>query len=226
MARRQEHLRQRNLELLIAEAGSATKLARAVGTNNSYLSQVRHQIRIPSGGRRRVGDELAEKLERGMRKPEGWMDESHEQEPYEASVERSPYGEANIRNLCPLISWVQAGGWAEISRDYTPECEAELFHCPVRCSRSTFVLRIRGISMEPRFCEDDLIFVDPEMAPVHGKYVVLRLEASNEATFKQLVIEGSRHYLKALNPIWPERMIEVNAAVVVCGVVVFKGDIV
>ena len=44
MKRKQEHVRLKNLELLIAEAGSAAELARRVGTNSSYLSQVRNQM--------------------------------------------------------------------------------------------------------------------------------------------------------------------------------------
>jgi SOS-response transcriptional repressor LexA len=80
--------------------------------------------------------------------------------------------------------------------------------------------------MEPRFHEGDLIFVDPDATPVHGKYVVVQLDESNEATFKQLIVEENRQYLKALNPDWPNRIIEVNAAATICGVVVFKGEVV
>ena len=225
MTRKQELIRLRNLEHLIREAGSLTELAKAAGSNSSYISQVRNQTRTPSGTPRRVGDELAEMLERGMDKPEGWMDESHEPESL-ATTGESPYGEAPIRTLCPLLSWVQAGEWTEVSRDYVPDYDTERYPCPVRCSRQTFVLQVRGISMEPRFREGDLIFVDPEVDPGHGKYVVVLLEGSNETTFKQLVIEGEQKFLRALNPDWPERIIEVNSNALVCGVVVFKGEVV
>ena len=225
MTRRQERIRRQNLEHLIQEAGSLTELARAAGSNSSYLSQVRNQTRAPSGSPRRVGDELAEMLERGMDKPEGWMDESHGPQALEETTQ-SPFGEAPIRTLCPLLSWVQAGAWTEVSSDYVPEYDTELYPCPVRCSRRTFVLQVRGISMEPKFSEGDLIFVDPEVAPGHGKYVVVLLEGSNETTFKQLVIEGKRNYLKALNPDWPERILEVNSNAQICGVVVFKGEVI
>ena len=225
MTRKQELIRLRNLEQLIREVGSLTELAKAAGSNSSYISQVRNQTRTPNGTPRRVGDELAEMLERGMDKPEGWMDESHEPESL-ATTGESPYGEAPIRTLCPLLSWVQAGEWTEVYRDYVPDYGTERFPCPVRCSRQTFVLQVRGISMEPRFREGDLIFVDPEVEPGHGKYVVVLLEGSNETTFKQLVIEGEKKFLRALNPDWPERIIEVNANALVCGVVVFKGEVV
>ena len=44
MARITEQIRLKNLELLIVEAGSATKLADLVDTNSSYISQVRRQM--------------------------------------------------------------------------------------------------------------------------------------------------------------------------------------
>lgn len=228
MKRKPEQVRLQNLKLLIAEAGSAAKLARLVGTNSSYISQVRHQMPTKKGTPRGLGDDLAEKLERGMAKPEGWMDEAHEdsQEQPVASKEVNAHDGPGIRSLHPLISWVQAGEWTEISEGYVPQYESELLPCPVRCSEETFVLRVQGVSMEPKFHEGDLIFVDPDAAPVHGKYVVVQLDESNEATFKQLIVEGDRQYLKALNPDWPNRIIEVNATATICGVVVFKGEVV
>jgi len=39
-----------------------------------------------------------------------------------------------------------------------------------------------------------------------------------------LIVEGGRHYLKAFNPDWPDRIAEMEEATQVCGVVVFKGE--
>ena len=80
--------------------------------------------------------------------------------------------------------------------------------------------------MEPKFHDGDLIFVDPNVEPVHGKYVVVMLEDTSEATFKQLIVEGGRQYLKALNPNWPDPIIEIDQNARICGVVVFKGEMV
>lgn len=221
MKRKPEKVRLQNLELLIAEAGSAAKLARIAGTNSSYLSQVRNQMPTKKGTPRGMGDDLAEKLERGMRKPLGWMDEVHD-----TAVIQEPNADAgpDIRSVRPLLSWVQAGEWSEISEGFVPPYGTELLPCPVICSPESFVLRVRGSSMEPKFHEGDLIFVDPDVAATHGKYVVVRLDDSNEATFKQLIVEGKRQYLKALNPDWPNRIIELDTSATIVGVVVFKGE--
>ena len=229
MKRKHEHIRLQNLEQLVIEAGSAVRLARLVGTNSSYLSQLRNRMPTKKGTPRKIGDDLAVKLEHGMGKPVGWMDEPHE----DVSQPQSPstpegYADSGpeIHDPHPLISWVQAGEWSEIAKDFVPSPESELLPCPVACSDETFALRVRGSSMEPRFREGDLIFVDPSVAAANGRFVVVQLEKPNEAIFKQLLIEGDRQYLKALNPDWPNRIIEVNEATKICGVVIFKGEMV
>ncbi len=229
MMRVPDQIRLKNLELLIVEAGSAVKLARRVGTNSSYISQVRHQMPTRSGTPRGIGDDLAGKLEQGMGKHDGWLDEPHEVQwnrlnidQREANTQRGP----DIRSLHPIISWVQAGEWNELADGYEPPYGEELLPCPVKCSPDAYVLHVQGISMEPKFHDGDLIFVDPHVEPINGKYVVVMIEDTAEATFKQLIVEGGRQYLKALNPEWPNRIIEVNENARFCGVVVFKGEMV
>lgn len=225
MTLKHNQIRLHNLEALITEAGSAAKLARMAGTNSSYLSQVRNQLPTKKGTPRSIGDELAGKLEKAMKKPQGWMDTPPAKgtRPHE---ENNAHDGPDLRSLHPLISWVQAGNWYEVSESFVPAYGAELLPCPVRCSPESFVLRVRGSSMEPRFHEGDLIFVDPNVSADHGKYVVVRLDESNEATFKQLIIEDGKQYLKALNPDWPNRIIEVDEEATICGVIVFKGEVV
>jgi SOS-response transcriptional repressor LexA len=93
----------------------------------------------------------------------------------------------------------------------------------VRCGPRTYVLRVQGHSMEPRFTEGELIFVDPDAEAHHGSFVVVRLDDAHQATFKQLVIEGGRRYLRPLNERWPDPIIEINGHATLCGVVVFQG---
>ena len=126
-----------------------------------------------------------------------------------------------IKATAPLISWVQAGAWSEISE--IKAYDAERFMCPVNCSDLTFVLKVQGISMEPKFDEGDLIFVDPEAECIHGSYVVARLDDDNQATFKQLIIENGHKFLKAANPNWPEQLIAINGNCTLVGKVIFTG---
>jgi SOS-response transcriptional repressor LexA len=65
-----------------------------------------------------------------------------------------------------------------------------------------------------------LMLVDPDVVADNGKFVVVRLDDTQEATFKQLIIEGDRMYLKALNPDWPTRIMEVTENAYISGILV------
>jgi hypothetical protein len=148
------------------------------------------------------------------------MDEDHDNDANISVASDGP----NPNNHHRLISWDQVGKEHEISEDEPPPYNSGLLICPVKCSAETFVLRVRGASMEPKFRERELIFVDPLASVGHGKFVVVRLEASNEVTFKQLIVEEGKQYLKTLNPDWPNRIIEVTTDTNICGVIIFKGE--
>lgn len=129
----------------------------------------------------------------------------------------------DVRGRVPLISWVQAGDWCEAVNSFA-HGDAEMWlPCPKVFGANAFALRVRGISMEPRYQSGDIIFVDPDVQPEHGKNVVVRLDDETEATFKQLVIEGSQKYLKALNPDFPgPRFLPINGNATIVGVVIGK----
>jgi SOS-response transcriptional repressor LexA len=160
----------------------------------------------------------------------GFGDPQHGQRPpsdgmRHANTEPGP----PIRGAVPLISWVQAGHWCEVIDNFAPGDAEEWLPCPVKHGARTFVLRVRGESMwnphgRPSFQDGDLIFVDPDRDPVHGSMVVVRLDDEREATFKQLVVEGSRRYLRAANPSWPDKILQIDGDATICGVVIFKGE--
>jgi SOS-response transcriptional repressor LexA len=77
---------------------------------------------------------------------------------------------------------------------------------------------------ERSFREGDLLFVDPDRLAEHRSLVIVRMEDAKEATFKQLIIEGERKFLKALNPGWPDPLIEINGEATIVGVVIFRGE--
>lgn len=208
MGRQIHNIRLDNLRRLVDEAGAPGALARQADSSAAYFSQLR-------SGHRRMGDGLAARLEAATGKPRGWMDEPHRDGP---APDDAPWSDGGG---CPLISLVQAGAWTEAYE--FPEPEAFL-HCPVRCGRRTFALRVAGESMTPRFQDGDLIFVDPDADPHNGSYVVVRRgDGSGAATFKQLIEEDGRRYLRALNPDWPQRIVEADPDAAICGVVVFLG---
>lgn len=117
----------------------------------------------------------------------------------------------------PLVSWVRAGDWTDVNDALADE--RKTIATTYRARARTFALIVEGQSMEPKFPAGCTIIIEPDEDPKNGSYIVVRQNGDSEATFKQLVIEGNRKYLKALNPEWPKRIMEMMPDAVVIGVV-------
>lgn len=79
-----------NFLLLVEEAGSLTKLARACGYENSAsLSQLKRRLEQQAGDEsaRGIRPSLAAKLESGMHKRKGWLNRDHSKDQEKAAVE-------------------------------------------------------------------------------------------------------------------------------------------
>ncbi len=125
-----------------------------------------------------------------------------------------------LRGRVPLISWVQAGQWSEVADPYAAGVAEDWILTGAKVGPHAYALRVRGDSMEPEFSEGDIIIVDPDIQPTNGRFVIARLDDAQEATFKQLVTDGGRQYLKPVNPRYP--IIEVNENASFCGAIVGK----
>lgn len=133
------------------------------------------------------------------------------------NTERAP----TLSHGVPVLTWIQAGKFSEVISN--PPEDAERIPCPCKLSDMAYALRVRGISMEPKYSDGDVIFVDPAREARHGSNVIVRMENDNEAVFKQLVVEGEHKFLRPLNPEWPgPKLIEINGNATICGVVVGK----
>ncbi|MBF0400967.1 MAG: helix-turn-helix domain-containing protein [Magnetococcales bacterium] len=121
----------------------------------------------------------------------------------------------------PLISWEDASKACEDPTEsfHPKEVEAWIPVAP-RSSDRTFALRVPDDSMEPEFQEGEIIIIDPTLPGRHNQFLVARMEGDSLATFKQLIVVGSRTYLKPLNSRYP--LIDVQGTIRVCGVIVGK----
>lgn len=124
----------------------------------------------------------------------------------------------------PLISWVQAGQFCE-SHDLLAAGDAEEWlPRPKGASDSTYALTVRGDSMTSpypgsrSYPEGMIIFVDPEKEVLPGNRGIFKLPESNEVTFKELVSDAGRLYLKPLNPQYDK--IAVDKEMTICGKVI------
>ncbi len=122
----------------------------------------------------------------------------------------------------PVISWVAAGAWAEAVEPYPAGYSDSYEFSEYDSKGPAFWLKVKGDSMTApagqSITEGTLILVDTEAEVAPGKLVVAKLPDSNEATFKKLVSDGGRLFLKPLNPGYPIEPLDKNCRIV--GVVV------
>lgn len=119
----------------------------------------------------------------------------------------------------PVISWVQAGAFTESK---SPETFADIerwVETSLRVSGNSFALEVKGDSMTnpnglPTIPQGATVIVDPEAEPVNGKIVVARIDGTNEATVKKLVIDGPMKFLVPLNPRYPNMPINGNCTII------------
>lgn len=133
---------------------------------------------------------------------------------------------ANENIFVPVISWVAAGSFSTVETLPADEL-IKWVPCPVPHSKNTFALRVVGSSMEnpngkPSFEDGDFIYVDPERCPENKSFVIVTLEGSAQATFKQLIIELDGKYIQPLNPKWHEKIIKIDSNAIINGVVIGK----
>ncbi len=156
----------------------ATKLANHFGLNAMWISKGTGLMRDLSHS-----SDTNQSLSRAQSEP--------------SNLEQAP----GLRGKVPLISFVQAGEFAEVIDNFQPGDGEDWIDvtCPV--NRHTFALRIVGDSMDPDFPEGMIIVVEPEMQAEPGDYVVAK--NGDDATFKQLIRDGADWYLRPVNPRYP-----------------------
>lgn len=113
----------------------------------------------------------------------------------------------------PVISWVAAGSFEPIET-VLRDAEVDEYLPPIKeCGRNGYGLIVTSISMSPKFEPEDRIYVNPDFQVIDlktGDLVIVSCAGDNEATFKQLIIEGTTKYLKPLNPKWDEQIIKLT----------------
>lgn len=127
----------------------------------------------------------------------------------------------NMRKV-PVLSWVQAGCFTETRPTERFNDADKWVETSLRIGDNSFALEVKGDSMTnpyglPTIPEGSTVIVDPDAEALHGKVVVARVDGTNEATVKKLVIDGPQKFLVPLNPRYPN--IPINGNCIIIGVV-------
>ncbi|QDH64091.1 LexA family protein [Pseudomonas azotoformans] len=159
-----------------------------------------------------IGDQIAREIESALGLHNGYLD--------------MPYGLGELSNATvlshtgrklPVIGSIVAGAWCELQEAFDPRDAEEWIDAPGPVGPRAFILRVEGMSMEPRFVEGDKVVIDPSLEALPGHFVAAKRTRDQAATLKQLKQEGNELYLFALNPDWPERIIRMTEEWSICG---------
>lgn len=190
------------LRSLCEREGGYRVVATAIGANPATLYQITAGIKLPSGKPRGVGRELRDKL---TARYGDWLGQ-------DKNVEAGPAYSAVV----PLLSHNQAAMYKE----FLDSEDVERIPVSAPVSNQSFAMRVVGSSMEPRFPEGTVIFIDPNVPAVHGDFVVAK-NGGGEITFKRLSRDGGELYLEPLNPRFPVKPL--GDAEIIGKVVLFQG---
>lgn len=186
---------------------SQSELARRIGIKQQSISQ------ICSGktARSRYTSQIAEALDINGK----WLATGEGSMGLGGNVDAGPRIEGKI----PLINWVQAVAKTKKSERFANEEVEDWVPLTGSTHMDCFALTVRDDSMENpggrlSVPEGARIVVDPHAHPKHKSLVVVRLAHANEATFKQLIIDGEQQYLKPLNPQYPAIPIDENCTII------------
>jgi len=219
-------------------SGSQADFARAAGIDTSYLSKLLKES--GESGHKGIGETKARDFEDRLRIPHGSLDVV----PLRGGAEREKFTGKRLpsnvsayepKATVPLISWVQAGSWGDISV-HSPGQEDggwEVVETDVSVTGDAFALLVSGDSMTSpypgarSFPDGTIIVVDPGRAAQAGDFVIAKDVEDQRATFKQLVTDGVRWFLKPLNPAYATTEIDDPSLRVIGRVVEFniKGKI-
>ncbi len=109
--------------------------------------------------------------------------------------------------LVPIINKVSAGYPQHFTDlDYPPSVADEYMRCPDLHDPQAFATRVVGDSMEPDFCQGDIVIFSPNTPPRSGDDCFVRFEDGGETTFKRFYLDhDSAIRLQPLNSKYPSQ---------------------
>ncbi|WP_323986327.1 LexA family protein [Pseudomonas canadensis] len=159
-----------------------------------------------------IGNQIAREIEKALHLHDGYLDMPFGLGEYSNATLISHTG----RKL-PVMGSIAAGAWCEPEASFDPRDAEEWIDAPGPVGPRAFILRVEGMSMEPKFVEGDKIVIDPALEALPGHFVAAKRTRDQATTLKQLRQEGGEQFLYAINPDWPERIIRMSEEWTICG---------
>ncbi|MGR3982500.1 LexA family protein [Pseudoalteromonas sp. 1181_04] len=200
-----ENLNQRIKRLRKLNGYTQKELAKYVGVSHGSISQWESEITSPKGAQIQP---LAKALKVDVM-------ELLQGTGFASNIEAGP----EITGTVPLISWVQAGAWKEIEEVNFVSESVSRYRTTAKVGPNAFAVRVVGDSMTSTsggrsIPAGSVVIADPDIEPQSGRVVIARLDDSNEATVKELVIDAGRSYLRPFNQTFPTIAINGNCSII------------
>lgn len=203
------------------------QLAKKIGLSRGAISQwVNGDVANPEGGHMQKAADV-------LRVPSRWLILGEGPDPtlaghkesHHLNEETADYGD----DLVPVLEWADVVHFVWGGREVKPNKTNNRIPCFEPHGTGTFAVPVKGESMHqphgrPSFTDGDMIFVDPTRTAEDRNIVVVQRDPGEPPILRQLLVEGERRYLKALNPAWPESITPLNGTAVILGVVIYKGE--
>jgi SOS-response transcriptional repressor LexA len=173
-------IRRANLRWLVDHAydGVEARLAREAGLHPSQISRI-----LGPGAKGGLGDTLARRIEQCAGKPEGWMDELHlfaaltSGDPGALGKVVSPFG----HRMVPVVSPELAAQWLAAAAPYplTERTQVDWIRME-HAGERTLGMIIERQDMHDEIWPGDVVFLDPDVSPQPGDYVLAQVEEADE----------------------------------------------
>lgn len=177
-----EYLREKRKEMKL----TTVELAKYSGVSQGHITLIENGKRVPSFP---IMIKLVQTLQIN------WESFLHDTGYMKTNIEPARRG---FSRPVPLLSWVKAGDWTEVS-DVPELGGAEEWVDTGVKGPNVFALRVVGDSMEPEFKEGEIVIVNPNLEARVNDYVIVK-NCEEEASLKQLKRYGNRWIFHPLNP--------------------------
>ncbi|QHB18255.1 S24 family peptidase [Mannheimia pernigra] len=166
-----------NFLLLIEEAGSVPRLEEKTGVTANYLRQIKNKNAIQNGKPKGIGDKIAAKLEDGMNKPRGWLDQVHTEKStvINSNDNKELQGQdvndfvtIDVLDVSASAGFGSSSELVEVVNQmrYVPEQFYSLFRN--MAPQYIRIINLSGDSMYPTFSSGDMLFVDISINEFNG----------------------------------------------------------
>lgn len=193
--------RRLKLKELVDKFDTQKAFSEATGIDVTVISRMLY----PEGksNKRNIGEQSVRQIEDALNLSRGWMDGIGK------GSELSSPGELVLitSKKYPVTSLSRADEWLSPMSEERYFNLDEWHESEARVTGEAFWVKIEGDSMASSTGQSipagSLVLFDTGRNETNGSLVLAKYVTANEATFKQLLIDGGQRYLKGLNPTWP-----------------------